>query len=117
MAHDIGEEDTTYSGDHGFIWSIRAWDNREATDGRRALCIAHMCVVLMDVYGAGEHHLHNIRMILAAHGHWARNMREITYGGVEEPEGKTCCRDGRGSNDGRWIEKAESLSMGDNVDT
>jgi hypothetical protein len=35
------------------------------------------------------------------HGHWARNMREIAYMGVEESEGKECCRDDWKSNDRR----------------
>jgi hypothetical protein len=40
-----------------------------------------------------------------ATGHWARNRRDITDRGMEEPEAKKYCRGGWKSNDGRWIEK------------
>jgi hypothetical protein len=59
--------------------------------GRKAL--AYNQATQMVVYGFGDKDFHLIRVILAASGHYALNMRDITSMGIPDPEGEKCHRD------------------------
>jgi hypothetical protein len=79
--------------------------DREAEGGRRAP--ARTCVVLVGVYGAGEHHLYNTWVVLAAYGHWARNMGDTTYiwGRMSRKGRSAVGMTGSPTTGGGWIEK------------